>query len=267
MQIIVSLVQMDVITAHPEKNLRKAEHAMVEAVRRHTDIVCFPEMWTTGFNWTYNVLASSDHHQYFGRVAALAKQHALWVTGSMLALDAQGKLANAASLFSPDGYCVGTYHKTHLFSPLHENKHLTPGDSTTIIDAPWGRTGFAICYDIRFPELFRTYALQGASIIFCPSAFPLPRLEHWKVLLRARAIENQIFVVGVNQVGFEQFKNTTLAYCGGSAIIDPWGRTLCESDQTNEGLITASIDMGEVSRVRADMPVMKDRRPDLYKLQ
>jgi len=184
----------------------------------------------------------------------------------MLDLNAQGKLVNCASLFAPDGSRACAYHKTHLFSPLQEKKHVIPGDRLASIEAPWGRTGFAICYDIRFPELFRAYALQGVVIIFCPSAFPLPRLEHWKVLLRARAIENQLFIVGVNQVGCEQFNHTALTYCGSSAIIDPWGRAACEANQTEEAMLTATIDMEQISQVRAGMPVMDDRRPELYRL-
>jgi predicted amidohydrolase len=267
MQLTISVVQMDVITSDPASNLQKAEAWIAEAARRSCDVVCLPEMWTTGFNWHYNQSAASQQCHIVERVAAMAKQYRIWTAGSLLELNAQGQMVNAAILFDPDGKRAGTYHKAHLFNPLREKQYIAQGNRLTLIEAPWGRTGFAVCYDIRFPELFRTYALQGAEIIFCPSAFPHPRLEHWKVLLRARAIEDQVFMVGVNQVGSEQFNShTTITYCGSSAIIDPWGKAVCEANETDEGILTATIDMEQVSQVRASMQVLSDRRPDLYEL-
>ena len=125
----------------------------------------------------------------------------------------------------------------------------------------------AICYDIRFPELFRTYALAGTKIIICPAAFPTPRLTHWKTLIRARAIENQLFMICPNQVGNEDLgKEGIINYGGSSSIIDPWGEVVAEGNITEEKLLTASIDIDKVDEIRKKMTVFKDRRTDLYKL-
>jgi len=144
---------------------------------------------------------------------------------------------------------------------------MAPGDELTVVETPWGRAGLAICYDIRFPELFRTYALKGVEIVFCPMAFPYPRLDHWKILVRARAIENQMFMVGINQVGSEDFgSDGIVTYFGDSVIIDPWGRTVIEAGETDEMLLTATICMDRVREIRANMTVLADRRPELYEL-
>jgi predicted amidohydrolase len=119
--------------------------------------------------------------------------------------------------------------------------------------------GLTICYDLRFPELFRRYALAGAKLIFVPAEWPHPRLMHWQTLLRARAIENQLFVVACNRVGVVGKTH----FCGHSAVIDPWGETIVEGDES-EMLLTAEIDLGLVDDVRQRIPIFADRRPEIY---
>lgn len=267
MKMTISLVQMDVITSQPEKNLEKGEKWIKEAARRGSDIVCFPEMWTTGFNWEVNKKIAPKHEEIMNKVAALARKYGIWINGSMLTLNEEEKTTNTSILFDSKGLIAGYYRKTHLFSMLHEDDHMAPGDSLCIVDSPWGNIGLAVCYDIRFPELFRTYALKGAKMILSPMAFPYPRIDHWKVLARARAIENQLFMIGTNQVGTEDFgPDGEVTYFGDSVIIDPWGKTVIEGSETEEMLLTADIDLGEVDRIRGCMTVLEDRRPDLYEL-
>ncbi len=144
---------------------------------------------------------------------------------------------------------------------------MAPGNALCTVQTPWGLAGLSICYDIRFPELFRTYALKGVKIQFSPMAFPYPRLPHWKILVRARAIENQMFMLGANQVGPEDFGPDGVAtYFGSSCIIDPWGETVAEAGEQEETLITATIDTEKVDEIRNKMKVLRDRRPDLYEL-
>ena len=119
----------------------------------------------------------------------------------------------------------------------------------------------AICYDLRFPELFRHYALQGARLILLPAEWPNPRREHWRTLLRARAIENQCFVAACNRVG----ESDGTSFFGASAVIDPWGATLIEGDDT-PAILTTTLDLSLVENVRERIPVFADRRPELYKL-
>ena len=267
MKLKVSVAQMDVATSDPAENLRKGEIRIAEAAERESDLICFPEMWTTGFNWTKNEEIATKQDEIIGRIAEMAKRYNIWINGSMLALNDQGRVANTSILFDSGGKIAGIYRKTHLFSLLNEDKHMAAGDSLCTVDTPWGLVGLSICYDLRFPELFRTYALQGVKMVLSPMAFPYPRLAHWKVLIRARAIENQMFMVGTNQVGSENFeKEGTQTYFGDSAIIDPWGETVLEASETEEELLTASIDMQKVDEIRNKMQVLKDRRPDLYQL-
>lgn len=267
MELNVSIAQIHVAQAQPEANLAKGEELVAEAARRGSQLVCFPEMWTTGFNWDFNRRTAQEHEKVIDRVAAMAANHGIWVNGSLLALDESGRVSNASILFAPTGERAATYRKTHLFSLIHEDEHMEAGRCLAVVDAPWGRTGLAICYDVRFPELFRTYALKGVQVVLAPFAFPYPRLEHYKVLMRARAIENQMFMIGVNQVGSEEFgADGSVTYFGDSVIVDPWGRTVVEAGETEEMLLTASLRLDMVDEIRRKMRVLKDRRPDLYEL-
>jgi len=263
----VTVAQVEVARADHASNLEKGRALVAEAARRGSDLVCFPEMWTTGFDWDANRRIAAEHEKVSEDIAALALEHGIWVSGSMLSLNRDGSLSNTHRLFDPDGRVAGEYGKAHLFTMIHEESHEKAGDSLCLVDAPWGPTALTVCYDIRFPELFRTYALKGAVVTLSPMAFPHPRLHHWKVLVRARAIENQMFVVGANQVGSEDFGPDGVAtYCGDSVIIDPWGGTVIEGGETGEMLLTATIDTDMALRVRDRMKVLEDRRPDLYEL-
>jgi omega-amidase len=267
MRFTVSLAQIEIVQADPGANLIKAENLVAEAARRKSDIICFPEMWTTGFNWEFNEKNAPSHEAYIQKVADLAHRHGIWINGSMLALNEVGKVANTSILFNPQGEQAAIYRKTHLFSLLHEERHMEPGSALTIADTPWGSIGLSICYDIRFPELFRTYALKGARITLSPMAFPHPRLDHWRILVRARAIENQMYMVGINRVGNEDLgADGMISYFGTSCIIDPWGKTVVEAGERDEMLLTATIDLSYADEVRKKMTVLGDRRPELYDL-
>ncbi|MDP8261747.1 MAG: carbon-nitrogen family hydrolase [Candidatus Ancaeobacter aquaticus] len=267
MKLTISIAQIDVAITRPQENIKKAEPLITEAVKRGSDLICFPEMWTTGFNWGYNERNAQDHEKISGQISQLANKYKIWINGSILSLNENQKVSNTSILFDKDGVKAGVYRKTHLFSLLHEEKHMEAGDKLTLVDTPWGLIGLTVCYDIRFPELFRTYALKGAKMILSPMAFPHSRLDHWKVLVRARAIENQMFIIGTNQVGTEDFgEDGIITYCGDSVIIDPWGHTVIQACETQEELLTTTIDTDLVDETRKKMEVFKDRRTDLYEL-
>lgn len=267
MKCTLSLAQIDVATAKPQANLEKAVRLIEEAKTRHSDLIVFPEMWTTGFHWEKNKKIAKEHEKTIRQVQDLAKTHRIWINGSMLSLNEKKKVTNTSFLFSPQGNLAALYRKTHLFSLMEENKHMTAGNELTVFKAPWGKTGLAVCYDLRFPELFRTYALQGVKLVLLPAAWPHPRFEHWKFMLRARAIENQMFVAAVNRIGEEKVggKKKT-AFFGHSTLLNPWGKTLAEGSSQAEELLTATIDLREVDQTRKNMKVLKDRRPELYRL-
>ncbi|UCG26547.1 MAG: carbon-nitrogen family hydrolase [Chloroflexota bacterium] len=251
---------MDIALGQVEHNLATARAMVAEAAQSGSDVVVLPELWSTA----YDLENAADHAApveagIFAQTAVLAAEFRIHIVGSCLSLIASGRYGNTAVLFGPDGTRLGDYTKLHLFRLMDEERYLTPGDRTALVDTPWGMAGLAICYDLRFPELFRDYALAGATIIFLPSEWPQPRLAHWRTLLRARAIENQLFFIACNRVGVTDGYD----FFGHSAIIDPWGETVIEGGEDQE-LITAEVDLAEADRIRARIPVFDDRRPDIY---
>jgi len=237
-----------------------------EAAQRGSDLVCFPELWTTGLDWARNRQLAAGHATVQAAIAQQAARHAIWVSSPMLRLSAEGGLYNSSYLFAPDGAQAACYDKIHLFSPFHEDRSISAGSTLCIADTPWGPTGLSVCYDLRFPELFRSCALRGAVLQICSAAFPHPRREHWRVLTRARAIENQFFMLAVNRVGSEHMgPQGNVSFCGASAVIDPWGTALIEADE-QESLLTARIDISQCETARSAIPVLHDRRPETYEL-
>lgn len=261
MQLTISLAQMDIALGNLEANLKKAGDWIAEAARRGSDLIIFPEMWTTGYDWDNIARLSTSQGDIINAVAALAQEHSIWFNGSFMALNDEGRPANTSILFDPQGQQAGVYRKTHLFGLMDEDQYLAAGENLTTVETAWGQSGLAICYDLRFAEMFRTYALQGVNMVYLPAEWPHPRLAHWCTLLRARAIENQMYMVAVNCVGTNG-KNT---FCGHSAIIDPWGNAVVEAGES-EMLLTATIETDMVAQVREKIPVFKDRRPKLYQL-
>lgn len=260
MKITISLAQIDIALGQPEANLEKADLWAAEAAKRGSDIVVFPELWPTGFDLERaREYAATPGTGLFARISALAKEHKIYLSGSMLMWDGDG-IVNAAPLFSPQGECLGQYDKIHLFPQTDEHKYLKPGRATPLFDLPWGRVALTICYDIRFPELFRLYALAGAQVIFLPAEWPITRLAHWQSLLRARAIENQLFIAAVNCVG----ENRDLRYCGHSVVLDSWGEIVQEGGGRQETLLTAEVDLEQMKQDRERITSLADRRPDLY---
>lgn len=263
-QMTLSLVQMDCRVGDPEGNFTTATGAIAEAARRGSDLVLLPELWSTAYaldaapSLASPLARSADDEGWFGRMARLAAEHQLFVGGSLLEVRA-GHFYNCFALYGPEGLLCGAYRKVHLFRLMDEEKYLAPGEEVVSLDLPWGRTGLAICYDLRFPELFRRYALGGARLMLIPAEWPHPRREHWRTLLRARAIENQCFVAACNRVGV----TGSATFFGASTVINPWGETLVEAGEV-ETLLTITVDTDLVETVRRRIPVFEDRRADLY---
>ena len=259
MKITISLGQFDVIHGQPEDNLAQARALIEEAARRGSDLIVLPELWDTSYALDQAAkLGSAVGQGRFAALAALAREHRLHVAGSMLEWNGQAA-ANCLAWFTPEGEIAGVYRKLHLFRLMDEEKYLAAGDQPVLLDLPWGKTGLAICYDLRFPELFRRYALEGASLIVIPAQWPRRRIGHWETLLRARAIENQVFVAACNRVGQEG----DTPFGGSSALLDPWGAPIVEGGQAPV-LLTGEIDLAQVEQVRGHIPVFADRRPDVY---
>jgi omega-amidase len=255
----LSLGQMDVSLGHTNENLERVRQWTAEASEAGSQLVVFPELWSTGYdleNWPRHAARLGEG--MFGQLSELAAEFKISIAGSILEVNA-GKCYNTLALYDADGRQQAVYRKLHLFRLMDEEKWLAPGENSVMVNASWGKTGLAICYDLRFTELFRKYALNGAKLVLLPAEWPSRRTAHWQTLMRARAIENQMFVVAVNRVGESKGEH----FGGMSAIIDPWGEAVVEGDDTVQ-LLHAEIDMTLVDDVRQRIPVFEDRRPDVY---
>jgi len=256
----ISLGQMNISLGKPDENLAKARRMTSDAAKRGSDIIIFPELWSTGYDLENAALYSAPTDRgIFAEMSALAKEYSIHILGSCLSLLSPDQFGNTAVFFDPSGVILGEYSKIHLFRLMNEHKYLTAGDHLTLVETKWGKIGLAICYDLRFPELFRAYALAGAKAVFLPAEWPYPRLTHWQTLLRARAIENQMYMIACNRIG----KSGDTRFFGHSCIIDPWGEIILEAGGDEE-LLTAEIEMDRVQQARSRIPVFEDRRPEAY---
>lgn len=256
----LSLAQIDIALGDPRRNLEAVHPLVFDAYQRGSVLLVLPELWTTGYDLERANELAETLDGYTARVlSGWAMGYRLWITGSLLLRTAAG-VYNAAPVFGPEGQILAPYCKIHRFGPMAEDRWLAAGDAPGLFDLPWGKTGLAICYDLRFPELLRGYAAAGARLILLPSEWPHPRLSHWQTLLRARAIEDQCFIAAANRVGSDRANS----FCGHSAIIDPWGETVAEADGDSTLLLTASIDLAQADEVRRRIPVLSDRRPECY---
>ena len=259
MKIKISLGQMHIYGGEPEQNLKTAVGMVEAAARSGSQFILFPELWSSGYDLANAARLALRSPEILAELSRLAREHGLFIGGSLLESTPQG-LFNTFSWIDPAAAEILTYRKIHLFRLMDEEKWLTAGDALQTIPAPWGPTGLAICYDLRFPELFRRYAVGGARGLVLSAEWPSRRVAHWQTLLRARAIENQCFVFGANCVGpvfAEQFG-------GCSAAVTPWGEVLVEGSPTGEELLTTEIDTEDLEHARSFLPFFQDRRPDLY---
>ena len=264
-KLTISLAQMTVVPGSVRRNVEVMEGLVAEAARRGSQVVVLPEMWSTGYaleQWPD--LASPLNAGTFAQVSTIAKQHKICITGSMPEQRGVG-VHDSAAFFAPNGQVMGVYRKIHLFGPMGEDRYLKAGQAPLNLDLPWGKTGLAICYDLRFPEMFRRYGVEGARLVLMPSAWPKPRLDHWRTLVRARAIENQYFMVACNCLGEAETGEGTTVFGGHSLIVDPWGETVLEAGEA-PGLYTVEIELDLVEQTRARIPVFQDRKPEYYGL-
>ena len=255
----VAAAQLEITLGEPEKNISRARRLLGEAKQQGAEIIVLPELWTTGYDLERAAelavdLASNPDNE----IAKLAREFGVYLCGSVLE-KSEGKVFNAFTIYSPSGELLAVYRKLHLFAPLREPAFLSAGDAPVMTELPWGKSGLAICYDLRFPELFRAYAVAGARLMLVCAEWPHPRLEHWRTLLRARAIENQAYVVACNAVG----RANETVFFGHSMIINPWGEVLAEAGEA-ETILSGDLSLDEVDLIRAQFPILSDRRDEFF---
>lgn len=260
------LVQMT-SGADKEENLATATRLVEEAARRGADFVVLPELWTCLADpETIRAHAEPIPGPISQAMSDLARRWTITLVAGSIAERADGteKVYNTSLVFSPVGEQIGLYRKMHLFDidlpgviTHRESAFLAPGDQISVVETPVGRVGQATCYDLRFPELFRRLIDEGAELFAVPSAFTQATgRDHWDVLLRARAVENQVHVIAPDQFGRHTSKLTTY---GRSMIVDPWGTPLTQVPD-GEGVAVAEIDPDRQEQVRQRLPALQHRR-------
>ncbi|TQL24577.1 nitrilase-related carbon-nitrogen hydrolase [Streptomyces sp. SLBN-134] len=252
-----SLVQLSVESPDTAGERRERAAAMVRA-RAGDDLVVLPELWTAGA-WSYDRW-DRDAEAIDGPTAevmsAAARDAGVWLhAGSIVERDTDGTLYNTALLFDRAGDLRGHYRKIHRYGfDTGEATLMGGGRDIVTVPADFGVVGLAICYDLRFPELFRGLLDAGAELVVLPAAWPAARLGHWRLLTRTRALEEQVLVLACCATGV----HGGMEQGGHSAAVDPWGTVLGEAG-TAEEVVTVDFDMGEVARIRSDLPVLRDR--------
>jgi predicted amidohydrolase len=257
-------------SADREANIANADRLVREAAARGASLVVLPEKWPLyGSGEQLRAGAEPIDGPAMSWARAAARELGLeLLAGSFTQLLLDGRRQNTSLHIGPDGEIHATYAKIHMFDvtvdghQYRESEHEDPGDEIVVSSTAEGlELGMSVCYDLRFPELYRILALRGARVLMVPAAFTLATTrDHWEVLLRARAIENQAFVIAANQIG----ENEPGRFSGGrSMIIDPWGVVLAQASDT-VGVIVADLDLARLESIRASLPSLANRRPGAY---
>jgi nitrilase len=246
------------------ENLLTAENLIQQAAKNGAKLIVLPEMFAV------MGLASTDkvaEKEIFGNgkiqsfLADQAKKHRAWIVGGTIPIqgDDQKKIRAASIIFDDNGHFVSRYDKIHLFDvslsekeTYQESETTEPGNEIVVVDTPFGKLGQAVCFDVRFPELFQQLRQKGAEIITLPSAFTVPTGEaHWEILARSRAIDNFSYVIGACQGGTHSNGRKTY---GHSMIIGPWGEIIAQKEDATPGIIYATIDLQKVHTARKAIP-------------
>ena len=253
-KIRVHLVQFASVNGEPLETMKRVQ-AMVKGFKpRRGDWIVFPEMWPGGFLLADRLRQELENAFCFRWLKDFARAKECFLAGSMLEVK-RGHFYNSAYLLGPDGRLVSRYRKIHLFKLGDEHRKFQAGRKAAVSAFPWGKVGLAICFDLRFPELFRIYAKRGVSLVLVPSAWPKARIDHFLSLLKARAIENQCYLVGANKIGRH---DSGIPYGGRSSVWGPWGEKLGELG-SRPGILSVELDLSRVAEIRRQYPFLKSR--------
>ncbi|MBT2683620.1 carbon-nitrogen family hydrolase [Bacillus sp. ISL-37] len=256
----IACLQMDIAFGNSEQNYKKATELIDKANAQKPDIIVLPELWTTGYDLDHLKDTAEEEAQeakvFFKDAAVKYNSHFI---GGSVANKTEAGIENTLLVFDKNGEQAGIYSKLHLFKLMDEHLYLAAGKEKGLFSLDGHKFAGLICYDIRFPEWVRAHALHGVEAMFVVAEWPIQRLEHWRALLIARAIENQCFVIACNRAGSDPNNR----FAGHSMIIGPWGDVIAEGGEGEE-ILLAEIDLDEVKEARGKIPIFADRRPELY---
>ena len=252
----VLALQLDIVWHDPSANLEKVRRLLERAHIPEGAMLVLPEMFATGFSMDVAQTAGSSISSTDESIAALARDRKVCIVAGVVSRQANGKPVNEAAVYFPDGKVL-RYQKIHSFTPGGESANYAAGQQLLLFDWQGFKVAPFVCYDLRFPEVFRAATHRGAQVLIDIANWPVARQEHWTTLLRARAIENQAYMIGVNRCG----KDPSFSYAGGSQIIGPRGGIIADAGP-REGIITASLCIDALNEYRRDLPFLADLRPE-----
>ncbi len=268
----VSALQFTAVDGEKKDTFRKVSNLLDVAGERGSDLVVLPEVWT-GLSYSgtdvYKETAEPVPGPTTEFLVEKAKKFGMYIVGSIYE-KRDGLYFNSAPFIDPDGEIIGRYDKTHLFDApsrtdirggIIESSKIEAGSELPVFETPIGHIGLSVCSDLRFPEVYRVMGVNGAQIIICASAFISPRFDHWEFFLRARAAENQCFVIASGQYGIEP--KSGIGFVGRSMVVDPWGVVLATASD-EECCVSTQIDLSFIDEIRRRYPLMEQRRPELY---
>lgn len=253
----VTCCQLNIVWEDKLANHAKVQELLEKAAPPEGSLVILPEMFATGFSMNVPEISDSGLRETQNFLAKAAVDHRVYMLGGMVTTDADGKGRNECVVFSPEGVEVDRYCKLHPFTFGGESRHYTRGSGLRLFTCNGFTVAPFICYDLRFPEIFRQAVRRGANLFTVIANWPTPRIDHWTTLLKARAIENQAYVVGVNRCG----RDPQLPYSGGSVIFDPRGRLIAEAG-SEETTISVYLDLQALMSYRQELPFLKDMHTD-----
>lgn len=262
MKLTVSAIQFNPKEGDLGFNLNKIGGLVGRAKKEGAGLAVLPEISDIGYNFEeIKRHASKIPNVATNAISKIARENGISIVAGT-AEKKDGGIYNVAILFNRSGALVAIYRKTHLcpIPPINETSFFKRGDEFVTADSDGYKLGMTICYDCRFPEIFRQLAIGGAQIVACPTAFPYSRIEELEICLKARAIENQYFIVSANHVG----TNGQVKLGGRSMIIHPDGKILAQGALAEEEVVTAQIDLDDVAKTRLARPIFSERRTDLY---
>ena len=271
-KIKVAAIQMPTLTDKMQ-NVRTAGIYLEKIKDEKPDFVILPEMFCCPYQTqNFPVYAEEEGGPVWQQLSEYANQYGTYlIGGSMPEKDAEGKVYNTSYIFDRQGKQIGKHRKVHLFDidvtggqTFKESDTLTAGDHDTVFDTEFGRMGVILCFDIRFPELARMMVNDGAKAIFVPAAFNMTTgPAHWELSFRTRALDNQIYMIGCAPM-----RDESAGYIswGHSIVTDPWGRVIDMLDE-KEGVLLTELDLDYEEQVREELPLLKSRRKDMYRLE
>jgi len=264
----IALIQMTIVN-NKEKNLQNARNKIEAAATKDSEIICLPEMFNCPYDNSYfKDFAEDDYGQTITMIRSLAKEFSCIIIAGSIPEKYENRIYNTSYVINETGNIISKHRKIHLFDvdveggiTFKESEILSPGNQITIVDTKFTKIGIAICYDMRFPEVIRKMALEGAEIVFIPAAFNMTTgPAHWHTIAKARALDNQLYMALCSPA---RNMNASYTAYGHSLIANPWGAIEKEIDE-KESILIHEVNLNAIPPIRKSLPLLKHRKPELY---